>query len=138
MSLAPGERRALTRIEIALSRSDPGLARMLATFSVPPRPGRTWRRECLARRILRARRFILVAIAVVAMSVMLIGGLLGGSGGNRLCLRDGGHVLTGGQALTCPPAVGAPPHRARPAGRDDLDGQPRRSAGSRFQAAPPG
>jgi hypothetical protein len=79
-----------------------------------------------------------VAIAVVAMSVMLIGGLLGGSGGNRLCLRDGGHVLTGGQALTCPPAVGAPPHRARPAGRDDLDGQPRRSAGSRFQAAPPG
>jgi hypothetical protein len=116
VSLTPGERRALTRIEIALSRSDPALARMLATFSVPARPGRAWRRECLAGRISRARRSIMVMIVVVAMGVMLISGLLGGSGGNRLCLRDGARVIAGGQALTCPPAVGAPPHRARPSG----------------------
>jgi hypothetical protein len=75
VSLAPGEQRALARIENALRRSDPRLAAMLAAFTVPV----TVRLAvCLARAFRHgptrriALALVLPAVSVIAMSWLLI------------------------------------------------------------------
>lgn len=70
MSLAPGERRALARIEESLCRSDPELADVLTKFSLP-----VWRDgwNGLTRRLRRFLPFIPVVVAVaVALSFILV------------------------------------------------------------------
>ncbi|HEY2575228.1 MAG TPA: DUF3040 domain-containing protein [Streptosporangiaceae bacterium] len=78
MSLAPGERRALARIETLLRSSDPGLATMLATFTHPAhRDGFfTWR---------RLKHFVPVTIAVAVICLVILGGILLGRGGRSVC-----------------------------------------------------
>jgi Protein of unknown function (DUF3040) len=62
MSLAPAERRALTRIEDSLCRSDPALARMLTRFRVPIARG-GW--MIPVQRLRRVRLFVRLILAVI-------------------------------------------------------------------------
>jgi hypothetical protein len=75
MSLAPGEQRALARIEDSLRTSDPQLAMMLATFSVLV-TRRTRRCRCRAcsppwRLRLRGLVMTLLAAAVIGLLVLI-------------------------------------------------------------------
>jgi hypothetical protein len=87
MSLAPAERQALARIEIALRRSDPDLAARLQAFGARPwwrswpawaRPAR-WRPR--AQRLLRARRLQLFVAAALMLLGVLWGFVLSSAGG---------------------------------------------------------
>lgn len=71
MSLAPGERRALARIEDDLRRCDPRLADMLATFALPASRRLMYR----GRRLLwwRPRKpFMLAAAVLTAVGLVII------------------------------------------------------------------
>jgi Protein of unknown function (DUF3040) len=79
MSLAPGERRRLARIEDSLSRSDPRLAAWLTTFTLPVRlrlavacQRAIMRGSRLARRR-RATRLALLAAGLAALSLIVAG-----------------------------------------------------------------
>ena len=106
MSLAPRERQALAGIENSLSSSDPRLATMLATFTLPAFRGRIPGWKSWVRRTLRAKRFIVAAAALIAICVIVINGLLSSGHGHQSCEPDT-RVITSGQTLTCPPAAGA-------------------------------
>jgi hypothetical protein len=114
MSLTPAERRALARIEDSLRVSDPRLAATLATFALPGSGPKIAALVRMPRRITRARHFIVAALALAAMCVLFVGAVLQGGGGDPLCI-PGARVITGGQALNCPPAAGPPARRSRPA-----------------------
>jgi hypothetical protein len=126
MSLAPHERRALASIEESLGSSDPRLAAMLATFTLPSLRNGFPGGKRLIRRIARAKRFLLVALAFVAVCAVVMFGLLhGGNGGATFCDQHGGSPAAGRQVLNCPPALpsarpGYPADRWNPgpAGRD--------------------
>lgn len=75
MSLAPEEQRNLARIEDSLSRSDPRLATMLATFTVRSFRGRIPLWKGLCQGWLRIKPFIPVAFAT-ALALAILGGLL--------------------------------------------------------------
>src|SRR5487761_1389981 len=75
MSLAPKEQRALAGIEDSLSRSDPRLATMLATFTVPSSRGRIPRWKALPPGRSRIRRFIPVTLATALTGLAVLGGL---------------------------------------------------------------
>jgi hypothetical protein len=127
MSLAPSERRALARIENSLSSSDPGLATMLATFTLPTFDGGTPRWKCLLRRIVRIPiPFILAGLVLAAMSAIIVGALLRSGPGDPLCTPST-RAIAGGQTLSCPPAAGPLARPGRPAGNDGI-GKPPASA----------
>jgi Protein of unknown function (DUF3040) len=73
MSLAPGERLTLARIEDALRYSDPRLAAMLAAFALPL----TLRLRIRGQRLVRSRvsRVVAVTIVLAAMCVSVVGWL---------------------------------------------------------------
>lgn len=74
MSLLPGEQRALAAIEDSLSNSDPKLAAMLATFTLPPIARLIAGGKHLARPA-RARCLTIwavIALMVAAVAVILI------------------------------------------------------------------
>lgn len=70
MSLAPGERRALDRIEESLRRSDPRLTAQLATFTALTSRDRVPRWKCLSPWRLRIRAFCPVMIAMMAAGLI--------------------------------------------------------------------
>jgi hypothetical protein len=96
MSLAPGERLALAWIEDALRYSDPRLAAMLATFTLP----RTLRLRIRGERLARSRvgRVVAVTIALAAMCVSVLAWLLPAPRGQPAC-------PPGRQPLTCQAAA---------------------------------
>jgi len=98
MSLAPGERLALARIEDALHYSDPRLAAMLATFVLPSTLRLRVRGERLARS--RVSRIVAVSIALAAMCVSLLSWLLPAPCGQPAC-------PPGRQPSACQHAVGS-------------------------------
>jgi hypothetical protein len=67
MSLAPREQWALARIEHSLARSDPRLATMLATFTLPF-AGRVMVR---AWRLVRFRRVALVVMTLAVVGLLI-------------------------------------------------------------------
>ena len=76
MSLLPNEQRALAAIEDSLLDSDPGLAAMLATFTLPPAgrlivAGKRLARPLWARRLTRGVVAIAVTIAVIAICLIV-------------------------------------------------------------------
>jgi hypothetical protein len=104
MSLAPSERRALGRIEDSLSRSDPRLATMLATFTLTPFCGNTPRLASVLRRITLTKRLMLAVTTLAALAVIMISALLHSSRADPLCSPAA--RVAGGQTLSCPPAAG--------------------------------
>ena len=76
MSLAPNERRALAGIENALRSSDPRLAAMLATFTVPITLRVIVRLTRLLRR--RSRRLLCAAVALAAVCAVVLSWLAAG------------------------------------------------------------
>lgn len=117
MSLVPSEREVLARIEDSLRSSDPRLATMLTTFSLPGYGGTVliWMRRCLQQ--LRYKRLVLVTIAVVAVTLAMIG-LLPHAGSSRSpCAPGGRQLIVAGQVRSCPPAGdGAPSALHHPTG----------------------
>jgi hypothetical protein len=98
MTLAPGERLALARIEDALRYSDPRLATMLTTFTLPLTLRLRMRGERLARS--RVNRVVAVSLGLAAMCVSLLGWLLPAPRGQPVC-------APGGPTGTCQPAAGS-------------------------------
>jgi len=110
MSLTPAERRALTGVENELRRSDPGLAAMLTTFTLPLTLRPT---ICLARAFRRvagrlALALILPGACVIAMSWLMISqpsqpgcppGIRASSPGQvgGICDRSGGSAFRSGE-----------------------------------------
>lgn len=131
MSLAPHERRALASIEESLGSSDPRLAAMLATFTLPSLHNEVSGGKRLIRWMARAKRFVLVALAFVAVCAIVMFALLHvGNGGATSCGQDSGLPAIGQQALNCPPAIpsATPGYRVGrwgpgPGGRDVQPGQ---------------
>ncbi|MGH3156066.1 MAG: DUF3040 domain-containing protein [Streptosporangiaceae bacterium] len=111
MSLAPNEQRALAGIEVSLRRSDPGLATMLATFTVLPSWDTNRRWAGLPLRWSRIKPLVPVALAFVFVGLIILGGLLLGHTSQPSCTSRSGHVsasaVTSGCAGTRPiPAFG--------------------------------
>lgn len=129
MSLAPGERQALASIEDSLCRSDPRLATMLVTFTLPACRGRTPRRKRLSRGALPAMRLIVAGLVLAVLSLAVAGALARNGLGNPLCTPVSRNVIAGRQALSCPPArSGAPSRPSRPAGFSGVHARPARPA----------
>lgn len=85
MSLAPKERRALAGIEEALRRSDPRLATMLTTFTMPPAWNSIRRWRSLHLRRSRTMPFFPVALAIAMAGLAILAGLLLGHSRQPLC-----------------------------------------------------
>jgi Protein of unknown function (DUF3040) len=96
MSLAPREQRVLVRIEHALRRSDPRLAHMLATFTLPAFRGGI---QHLFR--LRVKDFVPPALAMVAIGLIIAGGLLLSHPGRGACSSPGARAVAAGRLSTC-------------------------------------
>jgi hypothetical protein len=107
MSLAPREQRVLAKIEHSLRSSDPRLAHMLATFSLPAFRGGI---QHLLR--LRFKDFVPPALALVAISLIICGGLLLSHTGPASCALHSARPIAAGRLSTCQPAGGD----ARPLG----------------------
>jgi hypothetical protein len=96
MSLAPREQRVLAKIEHSLRSSDPRLASMLASFTLPAfRGGITH----LFRR--RLRDFVPPALAMLAISMIICGGLLLNHGGRDACALSSARIIAAGRLSTC-------------------------------------
>lgn len=93
MSLAPREQRLLARIEHSLRSTDPRLARMLATFTLPAFRGGL---SHLFRS--RGREFILPAFALVVIGAIMCCGLLLSPSGRVPCTYRG---IAAGPVRTC-------------------------------------
>jgi hypothetical protein len=93
MSLAPREQRLLARIEHSLHSTDPRLARMLATFTLPAFRGGL---PHLFRS--RGREFIPPALALVMIGVIICCGLLLGPSGSVPCTY---RAIVVGAVSTC-------------------------------------
>jgi hypothetical protein len=84
MSLAPGERQALARIEEALRDSDPALAARIATFTELTRCGRIPRWKWLSPWRLRISRHLPIGIVFAGLGLLiLMVALFSHSGGGR-------------------------------------------------------
>jgi hypothetical protein len=105
MSLAPHERRALASIEDSLGGSDPRLATMLATFTLPSLRSELSGGKRLIRRMARAKCLLLVGLAIVAVCAIVMYALLRTSdGGAASCGQVNWPAAVGAQTLSCPPA----------------------------------
>jgi hypothetical protein len=107
MSLAPREQHLLARIEHSLRSTDPGLARMLATFTLPAFRGGL---AHLYRS--RGREFVPPALALVAIAAIICCGLLLGHPGSLPCAY---RSIVRGSVNTCQPTgstAGQPGHSA--------------------------
>jgi peptidoglycan/LPS O-acetylase OafA/YrhL len=93
MSLAPREQHLLARIEHSLRSTDPRLARMLATFTLPAFRGGL---AHLYRS--RGREFVPPALALVVIGLIICCGLLLGHPGSVPCAYRG---MMGGSVNTC-------------------------------------
>jgi hypothetical protein len=93
MSLAPKEQRLLARIEHSLRSTDPRLARMLSTFTLPAFRGGL---AHLYRS--RGRDFVPPALALVLISVIICCGVLLGHPGSVPCAYRG---IVAGPVNTC-------------------------------------
>jgi hypothetical protein len=102
MSLAPREQRLLVKIEHALRSSDPRLAHMLATFTLPAFRGGI---QLLFR--LRVKDFAPPALAIMAIGLIVAGGLLLGRPSRADCGLPGARPIAAGRLSTCQPATGA-------------------------------
>jgi hypothetical protein len=89
MSLAYRERRRLRDVDRALSRSDPGLAAMLAMFGRLSEPDKLSRREQLRAAWSWAGRLALCLVAGAAFAMMCVGGA-GYSASRRAATAAGG------------------------------------------------
>jgi hypothetical protein len=98
MSLAPREQRVLAKIEHSLRSTDPRLAHMLATFTLPAFRGGI---QHLFR--LRVKDFAPPALAIMAIGLIIAGGLLLSRPGRASCTRP----IAAGRVSTCQPASGA-------------------------------
>jgi hypothetical protein len=101
MSLAPREQRALAKIEHSLRSSDPRLARMLTSFTLPAFRGGI---AHLFR--YRLRDFVPPVLAMVAISLIICGGLLLSHTGRASCSLDGARIVAAGRLSTCQPVSG--------------------------------
>lgn len=100
MSLAPYEQRALAGIEATLRSSDPRLAALLATLTVPASRGRIPRLGRLSPRWPRTRPFIPVTTAM-AMITLIVLALLLSHPASRPCTYRSGPVTPAGQLSSC-------------------------------------
>ena len=101
MSLAPREQRVLARIEHSLRISDPRLAHMLATFRLPAFRGGI---QHLVR--LRVKDFVPPVLAMVAIGVIIVSGLLLSRTGRASCAARGERPVAAGRLSVCQPASG--------------------------------
>jgi hypothetical protein len=101
MSLVPREQRVLARIEHSLRSSDPRLAHMLATFTLPAFRGGI---KLVLR--LRFKDFVPPALAMVAISLIIAGGLLLSHTGRTTCSLPGARPIAAGRLTTCQPSTG--------------------------------
>jgi|HubBroStandDraft_1064217.scaffolds.fasta_scaffold920047_1 hypothetical protein len=101
MRLSPREQRVLAKIEHSLRLSDPRLAHMLGTFTLPAFRGGI---QHLFR--LRLKDFVPPALAMLAISMIIVGGLLLSHSGRAACALDGGRPIAAGRLSTCQPASG--------------------------------
>jgi hypothetical protein len=116
MSLAPGEQRALTRIEEDLRRSDPRLAAMLATFTLPLHCRAAARWEQLAR-WRPGRRFITAMVTLATLCGIVLACVLTRQPSQPPCPPDR-PASVAGPVSGCPPAGNAGPSApARPGAR---------------------
>jgi Protein of unknown function (DUF3040) len=99
MSLVPREQRVLARIEHSLRSSDPRLAHMLATFTLPAFRGGI---KLVLR--LRFKDFVPPALAMVTISLIIAGGLL--LTGRTTCSLPGARPVAAGRLTTCQPSTG--------------------------------
>jgi Protein of unknown function (DUF3040) len=93
MSLAPREQHLLARIEHSLRSTDPRLARMLATFTLPAFRGGL---AHLFRS--RGREFVPPALALVVISAIICCGMLLGHPGSVPCAYRG---IVAGSVTSC-------------------------------------
>jgi Protein of unknown function (DUF3040) len=101
MSLAPREQRLLVKIEHSLRSSDPRLAHMLATFTLPAFRGGI---QHLFR--LRVKDFVPPALAIMAIGLIIVGGLLLGRPSRADCGLPGARTIAAGRLSTCQAAGG--------------------------------
>lgn len=97
MSLAPREQRVLAKIEHSLRISDPRLAHMLATFRLPAFRGGIR---------LRIKDFAPPVLAMVAIGVIIVSGLLLSHTGRASCALRGERPVAAGRLSVCQPASG--------------------------------
>jgi hypothetical protein len=102
MSLVPREQRVLAKIEHSLRSTDPRLAHMLATFTLPAFRGGI---QHLFR--LRVKDFAPPVLAIVAIGLIIAGGLLLSKAGRGSCALPGARPIAAGRVSTCPPRSGA-------------------------------
>jgi hypothetical protein len=95
MSLRPREQRVLAKIEHSLRISDPRLAHMLSTFTLPAFRGGI---QHLFR--LRVKDFAPPVLAIVAIGLIIAGGLLLSRPG-RACVSPGARAVAAGRLSTC-------------------------------------
>jgi hypothetical protein len=115
MSLAPRERRTLASMEDSLCASDPRLAAMLATFTLPGRRTRLLiRARGFGKRIgrgrvalLRHKRPILTVLVLAVLLLTMIGLLSRTTPGQRLCAPGQARVSAGSSMPVCQPGIGA-------------------------------
>ena|SRR5487761_509304 len=130
MSLAPKEQRALAGIEDSLSRSDPRLATMLATFTVPSSRGRIPRWKALPPGRSRIRRFIPVTLATALTGLAVLGGLLLSHPSQQACTPRSGGVTAFRLIIGCQPGGSPPRHSKRAAGNGSAAAPPAPGIGS--------
>jgi len=99
MSLVPREQRVLAKIEHSLRISDPRLAHMLATFTLPAFRGGI---QHLFR--LRVKDFVPPALAMVAIGLIIAGGLLLSRPSRSTCASPGARPVAAGRLSTCQPS----------------------------------
>ncbi len=124
MSLAPGERQALARIEEKLRDSDPALAARIATFTELTRFGQVPRWKCLSPWRLRISRHLPIGIVLAGLGLLiLIVALFAHSGGRHVPSQASCGVAIA-QTAGCHSASHTRSGHGRPAGASH-QGRPR-------------
>ena len=101
MRLSPREQRVLAKIEHSLRLSDPRLAQMLVTFTLPAFRGGI---QHLFR--LRIKDFAPPALAIMAISMIIAGSLLLSHTGRTSCALRSARPVAAGRLTVCQPANG--------------------------------